>query len=150
MPGTKIRRAVRADLPELLRLIAQLAAPGAPTADQTRIDETWARIAETPWYQVWIAEAGGRVVGTYSLLVIPLLAHGCAPAALVEDVVVDEAMRGIGVGAAMMRHAMERAREAGAYKLALSSNRRRIEAHVFYRRLGFKDHGVSLLVEPAA
>jgi GNAT superfamily N-acetyltransferase len=46
-----------------------------------------------------------------------------------------------------MDDAMRLAREAGCYKLALSSNRRRERAHAFYERLGFGRHGVSFLVE---
>ena len=59
------------------------------------------------------------------------------------------ACRGRGIGEAMMRHAMARAAEAGWYKLALSSNKRRLDAHRFYRRLGFADHGISLSIDPA-
>jgi GNAT superfamily N-acetyltransferase len=48
----------------------------------------------------------------------------------------------------MMEHARELAREAGCYKLALSSNQRRVQAHAFYERLGFERHGVSFVVTP--
>jgi GNAT superfamily N-acetyltransferase len=143
-----LRRAVRDDLPALQTLLAHLDAPDAPRLGRDEAHEQWSRICETPWYQVWLAEQGGVVVGTYSLLLIPNLAHQGAPGGLIENVVVAPGLRGGGIGAAMMRHAMACARSAGAYKLALSSNKRRLDAHVFYRRLGFRDHGVSLLVQP--
>ena len=58
--------------------------------------------------------------------------------ARVEDVVVDESMRGKGIGEALMRHALSMAREAGADGVALTSNPRREAANRLYQRLGFK------------
>jgi ribosomal protein S18 acetylase RimI-like enzyme len=58
--------------------------------------------------------------------------------ARIEDVVVDEAMRGKGIGEALMRHALNMAREAGADGVALTSNPRREAANRLYQRLGFR------------
>jgi ribosomal protein S18 acetylase RimI-like enzyme len=58
--------------------------------------------------------------------------------ARVEDVIVDEAMRGMGVGEALMRYALNVAREAGADGVALTSNPKREAANRLYQRLGFK------------
>jgi ribosomal protein S18 acetylase RimI-like enzyme len=58
--------------------------------------------------------------------------------ARVEDVVVDEAMRGKGIGEALMRHALSMSREAGADGVALTSNPKREAANRLYQRLGFK------------
>lgn len=57
--------------------------------------------------------------------------------ARIEDVVVDEAMRGKGIGEAIVRHALKIAREAGADGVALTSNPRREAANRLYQRLGF-------------
>jgi len=45
-----------------------------------------------------------------------------------------------------MEYAVARAKEAGCYKIGLSSDKRRKEAHRFYRSLGFKAeaHGFRL------
>lgn len=58
--------------------------------------------------------------------------------ARIEDVVVDEAMRGKGIGGALMRYALNMAREAGADGVALTSNPRREAANRLYQHLGFK------------
>lgn len=107
------------------------------------------RMATYPEYAVYVATAvnDGSVVGTFALLVMDNLAHGGAPSAVVEDVCVDEGLRGQGIGRAMMRFAMEFARERGCYKLTLSSNSARADAHAFYRSLGFEQHGVSFHVQ---
>ena len=44
---------------------------------------------------------------------------------------------GQGIGSAMMRWAIENARERGCQRVQLTSNRRRVDAHRFYERLGF-------------
>jgi ribosomal protein S18 acetylase RimI-like enzyme len=58
--------------------------------------------------------------------------------ARIEDVVVDEAMRGKGIGEALLRHALHMAREAGADGVALTSNPKREAANRLYQRLGFQ------------
>ena len=58
--------------------------------------------------------------------------------ARVEDLVVDESMRGKGIGEALMRHTLNIARDAGADGVALTSNPKREAANRLYQRLGFK------------
>ena len=68
--------------------------------------------------------------------------------ALVEDVAVHPDAQGRGVGRALMDEAMRIARDAGCYKLALSSNSKRSKAHAFYESLGYERHGVSFVAVP--
>ena len=75
------------------------------------------------------------------------LAHQGTPSAIVEDVVVSESHQSQGIGRDMMQHAMRQAREAGCYKLVLSSNQQRERAHAFYESLGFARHGYSFQIE---
>jgi GNAT superfamily N-acetyltransferase len=70
-----------------------------------------------------------------------------APSGVLEDAVVHRDWRGKGVGKQMVRFAMDRCREGGCYKLALSSNIKRESAHRFYDGLGFQRHGYSFVVE---
>ena len=58
--------------------------------------------------------------------------------ARIEDVVVDEAMRGKGIGEGLVRYALNMARDAGADGVALTSNPKREAANRLYQRLGFK------------
>jgi len=57
---------------------------------------------------------------------------------IIEDVVVDEKMRGRGIGAALVRHAIDLARQAGAEGVSLTSNPNREAANRLYRTLGFE------------
>lgn len=113
-------------------------------------EAVWSQFARYPIYRLWVAcdpAQHGAVVGTYALLVMHNLAHRGAPSAIVEDVVVAQHQQGRGIGRQMMAHAMQQARDAGCYKLALSSNARRAGAHAFYESLGFAQHGLSFVVE---
>lgn len=95
---------------------------------------------------VWVALTEQHIAGTFSIAIIP--AHGgrCTPLAVVEDVIVAAELRGRGIGRAMMEKALGIARGADCYKLMLSSNLTREEAHRFYDSLGFERHGYSFAV----
>jgi GNAT superfamily N-acetyltransferase len=138
----QVRHATEADLPRIVELLALLALDepreelGPPLPEAYR--RAFQQIQADPNQRLLVAEAGGRVVGTASLLIVPNLSHRGRPYAIVENVVVDAAERGGGHGELLLRHAMEEARRAGCYKLSLTSNKRRKDAHRFYERLGFR------------
>jgi ribosomal protein S18 acetylase RimI-like enzyme len=58
--------------------------------------------------------------------------------AWVEDVIVDESARGKGVATALIEHALQVAREKGAFKVDLTSLPRRIAANRLYQKIGFE------------
>ena len=146
MPALEFRLASDVDLPELLGLLRVLDPEGIPSPERAR--EAWVRMRGIPGYEVWLMRDGETLIGTYSIFIMPLLTHQGGAAAVVENVAVAEGRRGGGIGETMMQHARDRARRHGCYKLALSSNRRRLDAHRFYRRLGFEQHGISLSITP--
>ncbi len=82
-------------------------------------------------------------------MVFDALVHGGAREALVDGVVVAPVRRGQGYGRLMLKEAMRIARESGCYKLALSSNQKRVASHRFYESLGFARHGVSFAIDSA-
>lgn len=138
------RAAHDGDLERLHRLYAELDA--GECADLERLRHTFATIERQSAVTVWIAESDGEFVGSFILAIVPALGARCRPVALVEDVVVEPARQREGIGRRMMEFALEKARESAAYKLMLSSNVRREEAHRFYDSLGFERHGYSFQV----
>ncbi len=141
-----IRTAERRDLGAILELYVRsgLDDVALPLEQAESIFE---RMRHYPDYQIYVAECDGQLVGTLALLIMDNLGHSGARSGVVEDVAVSPAWRGRGIGKAMMRFAMRRCQEAGCYKLALSSNLRREDAHAFYESLAFKRHGYSFQVE---
>ncbi len=57
---------------------------------------------------------------------------------IIEDVIVDESARRQGIGEALMRYAIDLAREAGADGVSLTSNPKREAANELYRSMGFE------------
>ncbi|HXF50230.1 MAG TPA: GNAT family N-acetyltransferase [Dehalococcoidia bacterium] len=140
--GVRIRDATAADLPCIVDLLQQESLgderredPGPPLPDA--YVRAFEAIEADPRQRLLVAEVGGEVVGTFVFIVIPNLSYRGRPVAQVENVVVDEPWRGRGVGEAMMRWAIEEARRAGCFRVQLTSNKARKDAHRFYERLGF-------------
>jgi GNAT superfamily N-acetyltransferase len=141
-----IRDAIDADLPQVLALYEASGIDSPGSHDAASLAAAWQRLrVEAPTARVLLAERDGIVRGTLTCFVLPLLSHGGQPAALVESVAVHPDAQGEGVGRALMDFAMAIATEQGCYKLALSSNQKRQDAHAFYDRLGYARHGVSFV-----
>ena len=141
-----IREAAETDLPSILSLYGQPDFDNGVMADIESARDFLATIARYPDYRVYVAEIEGERIAVYSLLIMNKLAHKCTPSAILEDIVVATSRQRQGVGKALVAHAMDMARSKGCYKLVLSSNARRIDAHRFYDQLGFQRHGVSFHV----
>lgn len=75
-----------------------------------------------------------RVIGALTLVVFRI---PTGVRAWIEDVVVDDAARGRGVGEALNRRAIELARSQGAKTVDLTSRPSRAAANRLYQRLGF-------------
>lgn len=146
MPPLAIREAARADLPGILELYAQPALDDDVVLPLAQAERLFERMRGYPDYRLYVARAGQQVVGTFALLIMDNLGHLGSPSGVVEDVAVAPAWQKRGIGKAMLRFAMQRCREAGCYKLSLSANLSRTQAHRFYESLGFGKHGFSFLV----
>ena len=79
--------------------------------------------------------AGDRIVGSLTLAWFRI---PTGIRAWIEDVVVDGAARGQGVGELLNRHALDVARDLGARTVDLTSRPSREAANRLYRRIGFE------------
>ncbi|MDI9861324.1 GNAT family N-acetyltransferase [Flectobacillus roseus] len=140
-----IRQATISDLPSILQLYAEVLDKGQ-VLSLSEAEVLFQKMSSYPNYKVYVAEQEHQVIGTFALLIMDNLAHRGTPSGIVEDVAVQENLQGKGIGRQMMKYAMQVCSEAGCYKLVLSSNQKRVEAHAFYESLGFDKHGFSFLV----
>jgi len=142
MDALTIRPAVADDAPALARMLEQLGYP----SDASEIPERLERMRERPGTTVFVAEQGGKAVGVVTVHLFPSL-HTSEPVAWLTALVVDETVRGSGVGSALVKRAEEWASRHGATRLALTSHLRRKEAHEFYKRRDYEQTGVRLAKE---
>ena len=143
-----VREAACEDLRAVLALYAQEGMDEGRVLPLEDAEAIYDQMRAYPDYRLYVAELDGRVVGTFTLLVMRNLIHIGASSALVEGVGVDAGLRSQGIGRSMMEHARLICRARGCYKMALSSNLKRERAHVFYDGLGFERHGFSFRVNP--
>lgn len=137
-----LRTAQDDDLPALVALLAadQLGAGRDGIRDQDDLAayrRALAAIRSDPAQLLVVAEAEGAVVGTFQLTVIPGLARRGSTRGQIEAVRVAGAVRGTGLGSAMMRWAIGEARSRGCSLVQLTTDKSREDAHRFYARLGF-------------
>lgn len=142
-----IRTADISDLENILKLLKELDLDGDKEMALEDAKRLFQRIQQYPDYTIYLAMHGATAVGTYALLIMDKLEHGGAPSGIVDSVAVAHDYQGHGIGSAMMLHAREVCRSKGCYKLMLSSNKNRIQAHEFYQKLGFNQHGFSFSIE---
>lgn len=83
---------------------------------------------------IFVARVEGRIVGSLTLAMFRI---PTGIRAWIEDVVVDDAARGHGVGEALNRAALDHAKANGAITVELTSRPSREAANRLYQRMGF-------------
>jgi GNAT superfamily N-acetyltransferase len=131
-----IRDAEPRDAPALAELLGQLGY--ATTADA--VEARLARLGASPADLLLVAEVDGEVAGVAGLHVSPSVEHD-GDAAKVSAIVVEEQLRGTGVGRALMAALEAEARLRGCVLIFLTTAERRSDAHAFYRSLGYEETG---------
>lgn len=106
-----IRKAQKADMPQVLRLIKALALyekePDAVVIDVATLEAMG--YGEAPMFTCFVAETATGIVGM--ALVFPRFSTWKGKALHLEDLIVDEAYRGYGIGLALYKQVMAYAKE---------------------------------------
>ena len=115
----------------LQRLIPQLTEQGAPITTQA-IQE----LVEDRNTNLLVAtNQVGEIVGSLTLVVFTI---PTGKKAFIEDVIVDGAARGMGLGEQLLTKAIEVAKDKGVKRIELSSRPLRVPANKLYQKMGFK------------
>ena len=113
------------------RLLPQLSNSAKPL-DKARLD----KILRSSCNTLLVAReaSSGRIVGALTLVTFHI---PTGLRALIEDVVVDSAVRGRGVGEALTRKAVQLALQLQVKSIDLTSRQSRQAAHRLYEKVGF-------------
>lgn len=141
-PNIRFRLAKRADLPSIVRMLADDELGSQRELFEEPLPEPYysafEQIENDPNHELIVAEKAGKVIGTLHLMFLPSISFQGGLRAQVESVRVDKQFQSQGIGSAMMKWSMQRAKERGAHVVQLTTHNTRVDAHRFYERLGFK------------
>lgn len=130
-----VRPAALDDAAAVTGLLHQL---GYPDNTVPEVRDRLAAWALAPDASVLVAAFGGRVVGVVAVAAVPYLEKPARWARIVALVVADD-VRSRGVGRCLVAAAEAAARDLGCVATELTSARRRVRAHAFYRANGYQD-----------
>lgn len=99
------------------------------------------RAVADPSRIIFVAEEGGRIVGSITLLLEEKFIRGGSTAAHIEDVAVEKGAQGRGVGRMLVERALGEARGRGCYKTVLDCSEKLAG---FYEKCGFERSGVCM------
>jgi GNAT superfamily N-acetyltransferase len=132
----QVRAAVAADGPEVARLLAMLG-HGLPAGDPVvRLADFLARGEGVLVASRADSGVAGPLLGVVTLHVTSVL-HRAGPIGRLTSLLVDEPARGQGVGAALVSAAEAVFAARNCAMVEVTSNKKRIDAHAFYERLGY-------------
>ncbi|SEF37069.1 Ribosomal protein S18 acetylase RimI [Amycolatopsis pretoriensis] len=139
MTDYSIRRATRDDIGAIVRMLAddQLGATRDNPDDLEPYQRAFEDIDADPNQLLVVVTSDDEPVGTLQLTIIPGLARRGALRGQVEAVRIHAGHRGSGLGADLMRWAIDESRRRGCALVQLTSDVSRADAHRFYERLGF-------------
>jgi GNAT superfamily N-acetyltransferase len=128
-----VRRATALDAPQIARLYAMLVTNPAMHV----LPERLAEIAGHPSTALFVFEANGILLGTVLVSLCADVMFGRRPFAVVENIVVDEAARGLRIGDRLLQAVDKFCLAADCSKIMLLSSASRESAHRFFERSGY-------------
>lgn len=131
--GLKVRSARASDADAVFGLLGQLSQSYAPERDA--FDLTFeAFVADDSYASLLVAEDAVGVVRGYALTTVTRLLYTNGNSAQLQELVVDEAVHGQGIGSALLEATERECKSHGVRQLTVPSRR----AAGFYERLGYR------------
>jgi len=130
-----IRLATDADAPAIASLLVHLGYP----ADAADVPERLRRL-RSAGDDAFVAEVDGATVGLATVHSRAVL-HAARPVVQLTALVVPPEMRGRGVGRALVDEAERWGKDRGADRLVVTTALHRVDAPLFYERIGFEHTG---------
>ena len=133
MRAPSVREAEADDAPAIAILLDQL---GYPAIDATQVASRMPML-QAAGGRILVAEIDDKVIACLTTSVMQVL-HRPRPVGRISMFVVQEDLRGRGIGKTLLSEAQQMLRSQGCEMLEVTSNVRRHEAHAFYEHLGWE------------
>jgi GNAT superfamily N-acetyltransferase len=152
MQSVAIRSALPRDIDRIIELLDRgaLADRKEDPSDEMTYLTALFEIQAMDGSDVLVAVTNGEVVGVCQLLVFRHIQHRGGVCGELESMHVHPDFRGKGIGTLLLAAVEKAAKDAGCYRLQLTSNLERTDAHRFYERHGFTNShiGFKKLLSP--
>ncbi|MCU0495660.1 MAG: GNAT family N-acetyltransferase [Chloroflexaceae bacterium] len=151
-PSTiQIRRAARADVPAIVRMLADDLLGQQRECYSEPLPQSYYAAFELidrdEQQELVVATQAAEVVGTLQLTFIPYLTYRGGMRAQIEAVRVDKNCRDQGIGQMLLLWAIGRARQKQCHMVQLTTNAQRGDAQRFYERHGFVPSHIGMKLE---
>ncbi|MFC7358813.1 GNAT family N-acetyltransferase [Nocardioides astragali] len=135
-----VERATESDVPSLVALLADdvIGADREARALDTYLAAFQEIDSDPHQYLASVRDKDGVLVGTMQLTLIAGLSRGGTKRLQIEAVRLASDTRGTGLGTALFEWAHAFGRQHGATIAQLTTDKRRVDAHRFYERLGYE------------
>jgi glucosamine-phosphate N-acetyltransferase len=139
----KIREIDQVDLQKgFFKTMSNLTEVGEIHRDVERAKNILGIIKSHPFHKIFVAvKDDGEVIGSATLLIEQKFVHNGGKIGHIEDVATRKEYEGKGVGSALVRLSLKFAKEENCYKVILNCSKENIP---FYKKLGFKEHEISM------
>ena len=137
-----IRKATKSDLEQIVNLLRDddLGSTREDSLGESKASyqSAFQSILTSEYFDFFVMEESETLIGCYQIMYLPHVSFKGTKRAQVESVRIQKTHRGKGLGAKLMEHAIDQAKKMGCGIFQLTSNKDRIEAGQFYRRLGME------------
>ena len=142
-----VRKATDKDIPVILDLLYKLGRPKAKNDFETEIFEKQIKqYISNSDKQILVAELDSKIVGMVSLMFVSRLNRDKLEL-YIPELIVSEENRGKGFGNKLIEECIKIAKEKKCHRIKLESGNQRIDAHQFYKKLGFIQHALSFSLD---
>ena len=93
--------------------------------------------------KIWVIEDNNKIIASASLFLEQKIIHECGVVGHLEDVIIDEKYRSIGLGKFIICKMVNIAKERGCYKLIGDCKPELVE---FYKKNGFESNNVQISI----
>jgi GNAT superfamily N-acetyltransferase len=140
-----VREIKENELNELLELYLYLHETTVPEMSE-HLKNTWKTILEDKNHHIIVKEVDGKIVSSCVCVIIPNLARGVRPYALVENVVTHGDYRKKGYSTECLNYAKEIAIKENCYKIMLLTGSKLESTLNFYRKAGYNSNDKTAFV----